>query len=58
MPVGEGEVLVEGGENRVLGFCFFHGKVCFRDCRPVLIGMKPVMTMFCFSLDMFICGLT
>ena len=34
MPVGEGEVLVEVGEDRRVGVFIFHGKVWFRDCRP------------------------
>ena len=57
MPVGEGEDLAEVGEVRGLGFFNFHGKVWFRDCRPFSFGMGLMISLFCFFLDMFICGL-
>ena len=53
MPVGEGEVLEEVGEDRGRGFLFFHSKVWFRDCRLLIFGMRLMMSLFCFLFNMF-----
>ena len=56
MPVGEGEEGIGVGEVRE-GVFIFHGKVWFRDCRPVLIKLGPVMRMIYVFFDLSSGGL-